>query len=129
MLFSLLLLSYYVSLSFILLINGRHDIMKTISTANINISTTLEETISTALMRIFNDVTSTRKNINCPSARIDVHLTPKDKFIFVLSLSNTCCVARIGHVVLKIGKMNQNHYRTSTPPKTRQRSDEGWDPL
>ena len=78
---------------------------------------------------MINDVTSTRKNINRPSARIDVHLTPKDKFIFVLSLSNTCCVARIGHVVLKIGKMNQNHYRTSTPPKTRQRSDEGWDPL
>ena len=31
----------HVTLSFILSINGRHDIMKTISTANINISTTL----------------------------------------------------------------------------------------
>ena len=112
MLFSLLLLSYYVSLLFILFINDRHDIMKT---------------ISTSIMKRRH--VSAQEHQSRPSARIDVHLTSKDKFIFVLSLSNTCYVARIGHVVLKIGKMNQNHYRTSTPPKTRQRSDEGWDPL
>ena len=82
MLFSLLLLSYYVSLSFILFINGRHDIMKTISTANMKtISTTLEKTTSTALMRIFNDVASTRKNIDRVSRLASKLITPKDKFI------------------------------------------------
>ena len=71
-----------------------------------------------AFIRIINDVTSTRKNITrVRQLALTFIWHQKISFIFVLSLSNTCCVARIGHVVLKIGKMNQNHYRTSTPPK------------
>ena len=84
-------------LSFILSINGRHDIMKTISTTLMKtimktISTTFEETTSTALMRIFNDVASTRKNIDRVSRLASKFITPKDKFIYMHRFTNICAL-------------------------------------